>query len=134
MAPVLEVYMRTTLLNVVIASLLLLSTPVFSHAEDRATQTPVIEIVTFKLKQGVKYFEFQPLDQAVQVQHVANQPGFISRESATGEQGEWLVIVHWRSIADVDASMMSFMDAPAAQAFLSKIDIETMSMKRYTKP
>jgi heme-degrading monooxygenase HmoA len=126
--------MRTTLLNVVIASLLLLSTPVLSHAEDRTTQTPVIEIVTFKLKQGVTYAEFQPLDQAVRVQHVANQPGFVSRESAAGEQGEWLVIVHWRSTADADASMAGFMSAPPAQAFLSKIDGATMSMKRYTKP
>jgi hypothetical protein len=124
--------MRTSLLNVVITSLLLLSMPVLSHPEDRANHTPVIEIVTFKLKQGVTYAEFRPLDQAVQVQHVANQPGFISRESAAGEQGEWLVVVHWRSTADADASMTSFMDAPTAQAFLSKIDIATMSMKRYT--
>ncbi|MGH8865716.1 MAG: antibiotic biosynthesis monooxygenase family protein [Burkholderiales bacterium] len=95
------------------------------------TQGAVIEIVTFKLKQGVTTEEFRPLDKAVELQHVVKQPGFISRESAAGENGEWLVVVHWRSVEDAEASMASFSSAPAAAQFMSKLDTNTMSMKRY---
>lgn len=63
----------------------------------------------------------------------AVQPGFVSRESAHGAGGEWLVIVHWRSAKDADASMASFEKAAAAAQFMSKIEASTMSMKRYER-
>lgn len=93
----------------------------------------VIEIVTFKLKAGAAAADFAPIDQAVEREHVSRQPGFVSRESAHGADGEWLVIVHWRSAKDADASMATFETAPAAAAFMSKIEASTMSMKRYQK-
>jgi hypothetical protein len=82
----------------------------------------------------VSYADFAPIDKAVETQHVSKQPGFISRESAAGENGEWLVIVHWRSTKDADASMASFASAPAAQAFMAKIDASSLAMKRYSQP
>lgn len=93
----------------------------------------VIEVVTFKLKAGVAAAEFAPIDKAVEREHVAKQPGFVSRESAHGADGEWLVIVHWRSVKDADASMATFEKAPAAAQFMSKIESSTMSMKRYQR-
>jgi heme-degrading monooxygenase HmoA len=93
--------------------------------------TEVVEVVTFKLQPGIRASEFRAVDQAVEKQHVAKQPGFVSRESVAGDHGEWLVIVHWRSVKDADASMASFQTAPAAADFMSKIDTATMSMKRY---
>lgn len=93
----------------------------------------VIEVVTFNLKSGVAAAEFAPIDKAVEREHVAKQPGFVSRESAQGADGEWLVIVHWRSAKDADASMASFEKAPAAALFMSKIEASTMRMKRYQK-
>ena len=91
----------------------------------------VVEVVTFKLQPGVTASEFRAVDQAVEKQHVAKQPGFVSRESVTGDNGEWLVIVHWRSTKDAEASMASFQTAPAAADFMSKIEAASMSMKRY---
>lgn len=93
----------------------------------------VIEVVTFKLKTGVAAAEFAAIDKAVEREHVAKQAGFVSRESAHGADGEWLVIVHWRSMKDADASMASFEKAPAAAQFMSKIEASTMSMKRYQR-
>lgn len=93
----------------------------------------VVEVVTFKLKPGVTATEFAPIDKAVEREHVAKQPGFVARESAHGAGGEWLVIVHWRSAKDADASMATFERAPAAAQFMSKIEASTMSMKRYLK-
>jgi hypothetical protein len=91
----------------------------------------VIEVVTFKLKAGVSAADFAPIDKAVEREHVARQAGFVSRESAHGADGTWLVIVHWRSVKDADASMASFEKAPAAAPFMSKIETSTMSMNRY---
>lgn len=93
----------------------------------------VIEVVTFKLRAGVTAAEFAPIDKAVEREHVARQPGFVSRESAHGPDGEWLVIVHWRSAKDADASMTSFEKAPAAAPFMSKVEPSTMSMKRFER-
>lgn len=93
----------------------------------------VIEVVTFNLKPGVTAEEFAPIDKRVETQHVSKQPGFISRESAAGSNGERVAIVHWRSIKDAEASMASFEKAPAAAEFMTKIDAATMSMKRYQK-
>lgn len=93
----------------------------------------IIEVVTFKLKAGVAAAEFDRIDAAVGREHVARQPGFVSRESAHGADGEWLVIVHWRSAKDADASMASFEHAPAAAPFMSRIEASTMSMKRFER-
>lgn len=98
-----------------------------------ADRGDVIEVVTFKLKHGVTAAEFAPVDKAVEREHVARQPGFVSRESAHGPDGEWLVIVHWRSTQDADASMASFEKAPAAASFMSKIEAAAMHMKRYQR-
>lgn len=114
-------------LNKLILSLsVLASIPALAFAD-------IIEIATFKLKDGVSYQEFSPIDKAVETGHVVKQPGFISRESAKGENGEWLVVVHWNSNEDAEASMNSFMGAKAASEFMSHIDTSTMVMKRYTK-
>lgn len=93
----------------------------------------VIEVVTFKLKPGVTAAQFRLVDQEVEAQHVSKQPGFVSRESAAGENGEWLAIVHWRSAADADASMAGFEKAPAAAGFMASLDASTMRMQRFEK-
>ncbi|MEO1520716.1 MAG: antibiotic biosynthesis monooxygenase family protein [Cyanobacteria bacterium J06633_2] len=95
-------------------------------------QSIIVEVATFKLKEGITSDEFYAVDQAVETQHVSQQPGFISRESAVSDDNEWLVIVHWRSIEDAEASMASFSSAPATAEFMSKLEVDTMVMKRYT--
>lgn len=93
----------------------------------------VIEIATFQLKQGVTPAEFAVVDKAMEREYVARQPGFMSREAAAGPNHEWLVIVHWKSLKDADASMASFEKAEPTRAFMAKLDASTMSMKRYQK-
>ncbi len=102
--------------------------------KDESHAAPVIEVVTLKLKSGVTYSDFAAVDHLVEIEHVAQQPGFVSRESAAGEDGEWLVIVHWESTADAEASMSTFMETPAAKEFMDSVDPHTMVMKRYSAP
>ena len=91
----------------------------------------IIEIATFKLKEGVSPADFQPLDKAVEEKLVSKNHGFISRQSGATADGEWLAIVHWETVEDVDASMASFAHSPAAADFMANLQADTMSMKRY---
>ncbi|MEM7306156.1 MAG: antibiotic biosynthesis monooxygenase [Planctomycetota bacterium] len=100
-------------------------------AAPHAGSGAVIEIATFQLEPGVTEDEFRSVDRAVELEHVARQPGFLARESAAGDDGRWLVIVHWRSVEDADASMASFGSAPATAEFLARIQTDTMEMTRY---
>jgi len=93
----------------------------------------IIEIVTFRLGTGVTEEQFLVEDNKVEKDHVVKQPGFISRETARGEDGECLVVVHWQSAADAEASMNSFSSAPGASAYMSLMDSPTLKMKRYGK-
>jgi hypothetical protein len=128
------------LLRIVQTSLLMLlvgcSAPVGAEEKNmnnEPSKSVVIEVVTLRLLDGISYADFAVIDKAVQTDHVSQQPGFISRESAPGEGREWLVIVHWASSEDANASMSTFMEAPAAKTFMSSIDADSMVMKRYSK-
>ncbi|MCR6479526.1 antibiotic biosynthesis monooxygenase [Variovorax sp. ZS18.2.2] len=98
-----------------------------------SSEPQVIEVVTLKVKAGVSLEAFREIDAAVGREHVAQQPGFISRESASSGESDWLVIVHWRSAEDADASMASFGNAAAAKPFMDSIDATSMHMKRYVR-
>jgi hypothetical protein len=93
--------------------------------------SPVIELVTLKLKDGVSAAQFKSVDQDIQANYISKRPGFLSRESAPGANHTWLVIVHWRSVADADASMKSFSTAPASKQFMSMIVPGSMVMSLY---
>ena len=56
--------------------------------------SPVIEVVTLKLKDGVTAAQFEPVDRQIQLDYISKRAGFLSRESATGSNHDWLVIVH----------------------------------------
>ena len=103
-----------------------------SQQSKKMMQSHVIEIASFKLKNGVTYEAFAPLDKQVEAQHVSRQPGFISRYSAKGNNGDWVVVVHWASEKDAEASMNSFSSSPLAGDFMSKIDLSTMKMAHYS--
>ena len=91
----------------------------------------VIEIVTMKLAEGVTVEEFEPVDKAVEDEHVSKQAGFVSRQAAFSD-GKWVVVVNWESAEAAQASMDSFTSARAAAKFISMIDTNTLSMTRYT--
>jgi len=91
----------------------------------------IIEIARFKLAAGVDEQTFLRENKQVEREYIPKQPGFISREAARGEDGEWLVVVHWQTEQDADASMNKFMGDPNSQGFVAALDNSTVSMKRY---
>ncbi len=91
----------------------------------------VVEIVTLRLRDGASDAQFLAANRRVESEHVERQPGFVSRQTARGDNGEWLVVVHWASRAAAEASMASFAAAPATADFMAVIDASSMNMKRY---
>lgn len=93
--------------------------------------TDVVEVATFSLKEGVSAEVFRPIDKQVETTYITKQPGFISRKSGMTTDNLWRVVVHWESFEDADASMASFMAAPATEAFMKHLDPSTMVMRRF---
>ena len=92
--------------------------------------THVIEVATFDLQPGVNVEDFKKLDLLVKTEYIAIQPGYMSRVSGF-DQDKWIVIVHWKSVEQAEASMNSFMTALPAKEFMRKLDVSTMKMSRY---
>lgn len=94
----------------------------------------VVEIASFRLKADADQERFLVANGKVARDYVEHQPGYEpgSRVVARSDDGDWVVIVHWASIAAAEASMARFVGDPATQDFVSAIDMETMSMRRFT--
>ena len=92
----------------------------------------VVEIVRFRLAAGTDEQTFLQENDRVQRDYIPHQSGYISRETARSDDGEWLVLVHWQSEQDADASMGKFMSDPNTQGFVATLDNATYSMKRYS--
>lgn len=93
----------------------------------------VVEVATFKLKDGVSESDFSRLDTAVASTHVSKQKGFMTRSAEMTKDNYWRVIVHWENIESAEASMQSFANASAAAEFMQAVDTSTMVMRRYNQ-
>lgn len=90
-----------------------------------------IETIRFKLRNGVSESEFRTLDHEVETGYMALRPGFRSRETSLSADGEWFVSVHWATAEDAKLTVDAFFSAPETQAFLSAVDISTVSAGSY---
>lgn len=92
----------------------------------------VIETITFRLNPDASVDEFSQANARVEAEYLPAQPGFnrSTRVTTLSADGTWTISLRWDSASDADASMASFMDAPATQDYLSAIDMDTMSMRR----
>lgn len=120
----------------IVAAVVVLALFGIAHAQSQKSSSPrteVLEVVTFRLQPGVSEQQFLAENRKVESSHVSKQPGFISRETAKGDKGEWLVFVRRKSLKDAEASMASFAAAPGTEGFMKAIDPASMSMKRYVK-
>jgi hypothetical protein len=91
----------------------------------------VIEIMRFRLKEGVDESDFQRADARLQVEFAYQQPGLQRRTTARSEDGEWLVIDLWRSPADSDACLERWHDSEVVEEFMTYVDRQTVATARY---
>ena len=92
---------------------------------------PVVEIARFRLAAGAAEQSFLNENRRVQAEYMPRQAGFVSRQLARSDGGEWVAVVHWRNAADADAGAQGFMAAPATQGFMKLLDPSSMTIDRY---
>ena len=96
------------------------------------TAQSVLEVTTFKIKSTANASAFKQLDAEVEANFTSIQPGFIHRQSGINEDGEYVVLVHWESLENAEASMDKFMADKSVAEFASMIETSSMTMSRYT--
>ncbi|WP_236973405.1 nuclear transport factor 2 family protein [Maribacter sp. 6B07] len=92
----------------------------------------VLEVTSFNIKTTVSELEFNKLDAEVEETFTSKQPGFIRRQSGVDEQGRYVVLVYWKSVADAEASMNKFMSDESVASYAGMIDDSSMKMSRFT--
>ncbi len=91
----------------------------------------VIEIITYKIKKGVKQSQYTRLDSIVQQRYTQKQPGFISRESGKDQQGNWLVVLSWDNVAHANADQKALKINPLWKNIEQIIDTSTIDRKQF---
>lgn len=90
-----------------------------------------VETIRFHLRRSVGDADFRQVNKRVETEYMEKRPGFRSRETLVSDDGEWLVIVHWASADDAEATIAAFFGAPETQEFLAAVDTDTVSANRY---
>jgi hypothetical protein len=98
-----------------------------ANIKEDDVSNPTIELVEFRLKEGVSTAAFLAAVEASQVA-VRRFPGFISRELLGSDEGLWIDLVHWRSHADALAAAEAFGSMPEVAAFADMIDPQHVRM------
>ncbi len=88
----------------------------------------IVEIAQFKLVAGVDEQGFLKEAEAVQSDFLEKQKGYIDRELLKGGDGQWIDIVHWRSMEEAKRAAEAIMKDPACLGFLQKIDPASVKM------
>ena len=91
----------------------------------------VIETHTFRLAESADVGQFLDADKRLQTALMLQKPTFLRRTTARSGDGEWVVIVLWRSEADADTANGRFDDHPARAAFMTFVDEATATSRRY---
>lgn len=110
-----------------IASLMLWTAVLPARAED---QQIALEVVAGKLKPGVSIEDHRKADDAV-ASMIAKQPGFISRETGAGPDGEWFTIVHWATLDDAKNAAAVFMQSAQGKVSMTMTDPNSILFKHY---
>ena len=92
----------------------------------------IVELVHFKLAQGVDEVAFLAEAEKVQKEFLEKQPGFKSREIFKGE-GEWVDIVHWENEENANKAAESFESNPECSPFIKMVDPESVKSTHFTQ-
>ena len=91
----------------------------------------IVEVTTFRLRDGVSDDSFLALDKRLQTELVPNQPGFLRR--TTARHGEdWLVVTLWAADGDAAAFQRTAEDHPLQAEFVQAVEAGTLHLTRYT--
>jgi hypothetical protein len=89
-------------------------------------RNPIVELATFKLKQGKSEADLLSASGAFQT-YLDGVPGFVRRELLKVNEGQFIDLVHWQSRGDADALMAKAGDSPECLAYFSVMDMAAMA-------
>ena len=93
-----------------------------------SSEQKVLELVVFKLRQGVTREQLLATTDAVSA-WAGEQPGFVSRELSYDAEGDrWIDVVWWRTLAEAQAASELAMTSEACAPMFSLIDMESTLM------
>jgi heme-degrading monooxygenase HmoA len=90
----------------------------------------IVEITTFRLREGVSDESFLALDKRVQTELVYSRPGILRR--TTARHGEdWLVVTLWATEDDAAAFQRAAEGDPLQADFEEVVEAGTLHLTRY---
>lgn len=93
--------------------------------------SPIVEIGIFKVISGTT--DAQVLAASAELEgKLREMPGFIDRELHKSVEGEWLDVLHWRSMAEAHSAAEQVMTWPCAATFMGMLDMKTLKLSHYT--
>ena len=90
-----------------------------------------LEIVTFKIKDGVNLPDFLTASAELEEGFAKKQEGYLSRIFARGEDNEWVDVIRWRTMADAEAAAKAAMQSPACAPMFGMIDEASVKMMHF---
>ena len=90
-----------------------------------------LEIVTFKIKDGVKVPDFLKASAELEEDFAKKQEGFINRTFARSEGNEWVDVIRWQTMADAEAAAKAAMQSPACAPMFGMIDEPSVKMMHF---
>ncbi len=91
----------------------------------------VIELATFKEKSQVQRDTFEKRDLQVNADYISRQNGYITRRIGRAENGERLMMIYWKTLADATTGMKEFLSDQSVADYYKMIDWKTVEMKRF---
>jgi hypothetical protein len=91
---------------------------------------PVIQIVRFRLNDGVENAAFRALNERFQREVAPKLPGLVRREATVSEDGEWVLVLRYTDLESAHKAGRSD-TSDLSRAFMTMINMSTMSASFY---
>jgi hypothetical protein len=90
-----------------------------------------LEIVTYKIKDGVTVPDFLKASAQLEEGFARKQEGFMGRTFARSEGNEWVDVIRWQSMAAAEAASKAAMESPACGPMFGMIDEPSVKMMHF---
>jgi len=91
----------------------------------------VIDLATFKENSQVQRDTFEKRDLEVEADFISRQTGYITRRIGKAENGERLMMIFWKTLADADAGMKAFLKEQSVADYNKMINWKTVETNRF---
>lgn len=83
-----------------------------------------VEWAAFRLRTGVSGAALLAASERLETEFLRSSPGYLQRVLLSGEKGEYVNLVRWRSRADAEAVMFRVAESAACQVYFALMDLE----------